>query len=250
MKFNWEEFLSNDKIAVHCSTEEQAKNFCRQMHERGLKWRDGQSYLKNTSWETYKEETAYEGDGCFASLGYYKNNNYTILEWSDYEKENDMNLELSNLTEEQKKQIIELAKKLEQENEVDKLKYDKDFCAITCGNKAEKVIYYTNSVAQDFFNLGITAHTKEEAEKIRRRLLVEKELRDWAKKCKDPVDIGNTDQEKYYVQYETDCCEISTDGFYTYVVANILFTDESILKQAIESIGQERLIRDYFGIDN
>ena len=28
------------------------------------------------------------------------------------------------------------------------------------------------------------------------------------------------------------------------------FTDENILKQAIKSIGQERLIRDYFGIDN
>ena len=38
-----------------------------------------------------------------------------------------MNLELTNLTEEQKKQIIELAKKFEQENEVDKLDYNNDW---------------------------------------------------------------------------------------------------------------------------
>ena len=249
MKFNWEEFLSNDKIAVHCSTEEQAIDFCKQMHEHGLSWRDGQSYLKNTSLETYKEETAYGGDGCFASLEYYTGNSYTILEWSDYEKESNMNLELSNLTEEQKKQIIELAKKFEQENDVDKLKYDKDFCAITCGNKAEKVIYYTHSVAQDFFNLGLTANTKEDAEKIRRRLLAEKELRDWAKKCKEPVD-WESKQAKYCIGYDNNTKEIILDDFCDYTNGNIIFTDNEIGKQAIESIGQERLIRDYFGIDN
>ena len=249
MEFNWEEFLSNDKIAVHCSTEEQANDFCKQMHKHGLKWRDGQSYLKLTEWKVYKEGTTYERDGSFANLGYYKNNNYTILEWSDYEKENNMNLELSNLTKEQKKQIIELAKKFEQENEIDKLDYENDYSAVSYQGKAVEITGAREEYVKDLFKLGLTAHTKEEAEKIRRRLLVEKELRDWAKKCKDPVDIGNTDQEKYYVQYETDCCEISIDGLYTYVVENIIFTDESVLKQAIESIGQERLIRDYFGID-
>lgn len=32
MKFNWDEFLdSNNKIAVHCKTEEEAEDFCTQM---------------------------------------------------------------------------------------------------------------------------------------------------------------------------------------------------------------------------
>lgn len=177
-------------------------------------------------------------------------------DWWDYneedlEKENNMNLELTNLTEEQKKQIIDLAEKFKQENEVDKLDYEKDYMVFNGSLEFPRRMKLTECEFKDqFFDLGLTAHTKEDAEKIRRRLSVEKELRDWAKKCKEPVDIGNTNQEKYYVQYETDCCEISIDGFYTYAVANILFTDESILKQAIESIGQERLIRDYFGIDN
>lgn len=38
MRFNWDEFKDTDnKIAVHCKTEEEAKDFCKQMHEKGMK---------------------------------------------------------------------------------------------------------------------------------------------------------------------------------------------------------------------
>ena len=178
MEFNWEEFISNDKIAVHCQTEEQARDFCNQMYEHGLEWNDGESYLKLTEWKFYKERTVYEGDGAFANLEYYKRNNYTILEWSDYQKENSMNLELTNLTDEQKKQIIELAKKFEQENEIDELDKENDYIAISGALDFPIRFKFTEFEFKDqLFNLGLTAHTKEEAEKIRRRLLVEKELR-------------------------------------------------------------------------
>ena len=40
-KFNWDEFKNKDnKIAMHCKTEEEAKDFCKQMHEHGMKWRN------------------------------------------------------------------------------------------------------------------------------------------------------------------------------------------------------------------
>ena len=41
-KFNWEEFkYKNNKIAVHCKTEEEAKDFCNQMHEHGIgEWKN------------------------------------------------------------------------------------------------------------------------------------------------------------------------------------------------------------------
>lgn len=249
MKFNWEEFLSNDKIAVHCRTEEQAIDFCRQMHEHGLTWNSGESYLKFTEWNVYKEKTVYEGDGAFANLEYYTKNNCTILEWSDYEKENNMNLELGNLTDEQKEQIIELAKKFEQENEVDKLDFNNDWKVYSNNGKVEETCKRSIGIDTDLFSLGLTAHTKEEAEKIRRRLLVEKELRDLAKKCKEPVCFGNG-SIKYSVCYNERNKAVFAESFRNFAAGNIIFTDESILKKAIESIGQERLIIDYFGIDN
>ena len=249
-EFNWEEFLSNDKIAVHCSTEEQAIDFCRRMHEHGLTWNSGESYLKNTNWDRYGKKQCYTSYGAYSSLGYYTGNNYTILEWSDYEKEKDMNLELNNLTEEQKKQIIELAKKFEQENEIDKLDYGKDYIVFNGSLELPRRMKLTECEFKDqFFDLGLTAHTKEEAEKIRRRLLVEKELRNWAKKCKESVD-WESKQAKYCIGYDNNTKEIILDDFCDYTNGNIIFTDNEIGRKAIESIGQERLIRDYFGIDN
>ena len=84
-KFNWEEFKNKEnKIAVHCETEEQAKDFLKQMHDHGMKWNRGNSYLEYTHWEFYKTETAYGNRRTYDSVDYYKGCNYTILEWGDY----------------------------------------------------------------------------------------------------------------------------------------------------------------------
>jgi len=84
-KFNWDEFKNKDnKIAVHCKTEEEAKDFCRQMHGQGMKWRNGESYLKNTNYGMCNEGTCYYGDGEWSSLDIAEKYNYKILEWSDY----------------------------------------------------------------------------------------------------------------------------------------------------------------------
>ena len=87
-KINWDEFKNKDnKIAVHCKTEEEAKDFCKRMHEHGMKWCSGKSYLKETNYESCEEETCYI-KGEFSPYQYYKSNGYEILEWSDYMQKN------------------------------------------------------------------------------------------------------------------------------------------------------------------
>lgn len=82
-KFNWDEFKNKDnKIAVHCKTEEEAKDFCERMHEQGMKWCSGESYLKETNYKFCEEEICYI-KGEFSPYQYYKSNGYEILEWSD-----------------------------------------------------------------------------------------------------------------------------------------------------------------------
>lgn len=84
-KINWDEFKNKDnKIAVNCKTKEEAKDFCRQMHGQGMKWRNGESYLKNTNYGMCNEGTCYYGDGEWSSLDIAEKYNYKILEWSDY----------------------------------------------------------------------------------------------------------------------------------------------------------------------
>lgn len=84
-KFKWKEFKNKyNKIAVHCKTEEEAKDFCKQMHKHRMKWCNGKSYLKNTKYDAHNERTCYYGDGEYSSLDFAEKCNYKILEWSDY----------------------------------------------------------------------------------------------------------------------------------------------------------------------
>ena len=86
-KFNWEEFLDKSrKIAVHCKTEEEAKDFCKLMHEHGLKWINGDLYMERTNYSTYQGISCYYADGTCSGLGYAEERGYKILEWSDYMK--------------------------------------------------------------------------------------------------------------------------------------------------------------------
>ena len=84
-KFNWNEFKNEEnKIVVNCKTEEEAKDFCRQMHGQGMKWSNGESYLKDTSYNARYEGTCYYGNGEYSSRVFAEKYNYEILEWSDY----------------------------------------------------------------------------------------------------------------------------------------------------------------------
>ena len=85
-EFNWETFLNrNNHIAVHCKTEEEARKFCKQMHEHGLTWCSEKSYLDHIMWKDYGTQTCYDNTGCYCYLDYYqKGCGWIILEYSDF----------------------------------------------------------------------------------------------------------------------------------------------------------------------
>lgn len=83
-EFNWKEFKNTAQIVVHCKTEEEAKDFCEQMHKHGMTWESRRSYLVYTNYETYKEKTCYTNYGTVTTYNYCKVHRYKILEWSDY----------------------------------------------------------------------------------------------------------------------------------------------------------------------
>lgn len=74
----------NEKVVVHCRTEEEAIDFCQKMYNLRKKWKTGESY-KNTHWNVLKEDSCYDfNKGEIYTIGHYKSCNYTILEWKDY----------------------------------------------------------------------------------------------------------------------------------------------------------------------
>ena len=72
-------------VCMHCKTEEEAEDFCREMNKAGLRWSSGNSYLSWSCFDPYKEQTCYcFNKGTYDSTVYAKDKGYQILEWSDY----------------------------------------------------------------------------------------------------------------------------------------------------------------------
>ena len=74
-------------VVMHCKTEKEAKAFCKEMHDAGLLWGNGEEYIKENCWEYFKEETCYDfNDARVSQVEFYRYNEYKILEYSDYFK--------------------------------------------------------------------------------------------------------------------------------------------------------------------
>lgn len=86
-EFSFERFL-NEKIAIHCSTKEESKDFTERCCEKRFTW--GSTELPD--WNYWKEQTCYSSKKdkkiyC-TNIDFYKERGYPILEWNDYmEKE-------------------------------------------------------------------------------------------------------------------------------------------------------------------
>ena len=65
---------------IHCETEEQANAICKLMHEAGLTWNSGDSYLEFNK-TIYKSETCYfPAKGEFSDLTFAKEEKYIVEE--------------------------------------------------------------------------------------------------------------------------------------------------------------------------
>lgn len=76
--FDWEAF-ETQKIAVHCDTEEKAKAFLKECHDRRMEWYGGASLLSHNNWELYREKTCYTSGVTYGSKGYFETEDYPII---------------------------------------------------------------------------------------------------------------------------------------------------------------------------
>lgn len=81
--FNWEAFKRGD-IAVHCNTEEKAKDFLKKCDKEGIRWQRGQYTHEFTKWDIFKERTSYSffiNGIAITRLDLDKTQGYKIIEW-------------------------------------------------------------------------------------------------------------------------------------------------------------------------
>lgn len=83
-KFRLEDYSGN--YVMHCSTDKMVETFLKFLHKHGKSWRTWGSYLEETYFECYKENTCYLfNEGMFADLECAEENNYTVLEFNDFD---------------------------------------------------------------------------------------------------------------------------------------------------------------------
>lgn len=90
MEFNWED-LKNGKIAVHCKTEEESKEFIKECYKHGISWIH--SCANETNWKWYKEDTYYKCDSN-SYLSYGNINNGLVVDFPVVEYKEDNKMEL------------------------------------------------------------------------------------------------------------------------------------------------------------
>ena len=158
-----------------------------------------------------------------------------------------MELKIDNLTPEQidiiKTQVAEYEKENENQKPKDVIDYEDGW--IIVNDKAKQAVDFLNETIRKSYSIGLYRDTKEEAEKLLRKMKIEHRLRQWAKMCKENVDWNNSDQEKYFC-YVTTCNGLEINSVCRLIENSVYFTDRSILRRAIEDIGEQNLIDNYF----
>lgn len=108
---------------------------------------------------------------------------------------------------------------------------------------------------EDRYSLGSCFKTREEAQHMVEKLKVIKELKDFAlENNEEEIDWTNVEQDKYtLVLRDTDNyrrrLEFNERLFDQGSPFNICFTSEELVKQAVEKVGKERILKYYFDIE-
>ena len=117
-------------------------------------------------------------------------------------------------------------------------------------------ILYSNYTNEDFdhtkISIGNCFQTEEQAEFMAEKLKVIHELEKFAfENNEKEIDWNNEDQEKYIITFNhiTQDCGIILWRVSRSNPFNVYFTSEELAKKAIETIGEDRIKKYYFGVE-
>ena len=159
-----------------------------------------------------------------------------------------MELNLDGLTQEQLDSIKKQIEVFEKENEKPKdvIDYENGWVINEVNFSPAKTVTKIDAYTRTCYALGLYRDTKEECEKLIKKMKIEHRLRQWAKMCKDKIDWDDKKQDKYFIRYSNYSHSVEIDQQGKLNNNCIYFTDKSILQKAIDDIGEQKLIDEYF----
>lgn len=114
--------------------------------------------------------------------------------------------------------------------------------------------YYKNRNINDkrrICNIGNYFKTDEEADHMVEKLKVIKELQDFAIENRDEeIDWYDKEQDKWEISYKDSNIEPICNNYYRAQAFNIYFASKEIVQEAIKKIGEDRIKKYYFDIED
>lgn len=144
-------------------------------------------------------------------------------------------------------EIVEEKKKYWTPKEKEKYFYIEDCTGVSDDRNVQAPIDYCR------FNIGNFFKTKIEAEHILEKLKVIHELQKFAYENNEgEIDWKNFNQCKYYLVYDTKDEDLYVDytAYSKREPFNIYFTSFKIAKKAIEAVGEDRIKKYYFNVED
>lgn len=164
-----------------------------------------------------------------------------------------LNVNMENLNEEERKQLLAIVKKsTEEKPKVWKPKNNEKYYFIYSQGKLSNTIWNDSSMDASSYAIGNCFRTKEEAEFAIEKQKITTELKRFAQEHNEyEIDLTN-DKGVYFLMYING--EVTFGYCLKYLSMfgknTVYFTSNIIAQQAIEAIGADRLKKYYFEVED
>ena len=170
----------------------------------------------------------------------------------EYTMKSTINVNLNNLTDEERKQLLNLVSKshTEKKDKVWKPKKGDTYYSISYYGQIRDNIY-TSNIFSEHYKLGNCFKTREEAEfALEKQKLITEIKRYIAENDPDELDFYNPIQPKYYLTYNYMTKEFSTVNSTAYMIwNNMCFSTYFDWKKMISDIGEDRIKKYLFEVN-
>lgn len=164
-----------------------------------------------------------------------------------------LNVNLNNLTEEERNTLLALVEKSvkEPESKVWKPKENETYYYVRTNGTVTTADWTNDRFDNVTYVLGNCYRTEKEAKFALEKQKVYAELKRFAQEHNETeIDWNNDTQRKYYLYYNFDHDCLIMDFNYKVKYPNaIYFTSKEIAEQAIKAIGEERIKRYYLEVE-
>lgn len=166
--------------------------------------------------------------------------------------ENNITVNMENLTDEEREQLLKLVKK---SNEMTKKRWKAQnqevYYYINYCNKIESWNESNNKADKALYELGNYFKTREEAEFELQKRLVYQELKDYAlEHNKVKFNWKDSLQDKWCICYDFRNKILSSENWHTIgEIGQIYFSSQKIALDAITAIGEDRIEKYLFGVE-